>query len=83
MSFSVFTGVILRPYLAKVHSVLTGESWQFESIPSFPQTESILILSNYFGSAVSIFQAATLPKILVSAVQNVLPKKVKAKSTAR
>jgi len=65
-----------------VHSVLTGESWQFQSIPFFPQTESIFILSIYFVSAVSIFQAATLPKVLVCAVQNILPKNIKAKSTA-
>lgn len=47
-----------------------------------PQTQSNLILSKYFGSTVSIFQAATLPKILVCSVQNFLPKKVEAKSAA-
>jgi len=41
--------------LAKMNSVLMGESWQSERNTSFPQTDSVLMLNHYFDSAVSIF----------------------------
>lgn len=72
LSFSVFTGVSLGCNKPKCTVYWTGENWQFESIMPFPETGSILILGNYFGSAGSVFQAAALPKVLVSQVQKIL-----------
>lgn len=65
LEFSVFTGVSLGCIKPKCTVHWTGENWQFGSVMPFPETGSILILGNYFGSAVSVFQAAKLPKILI------------------
>lgn len=77
LSFSVFTGISSGYIKPKCTVHWTGENWQFESMMPFPETGSILIPGNYFGSAVSVFQAAMLPKILISQGQKILLKKLK------